>query len=163
MELLPWLVSAQYCARQGASAYLALWAFLLLLVGSAILARKTSRVLSRTFVAFAVLTAFLGTSIFYGCSVAAPAEQGLGTNLPAAIYSTLRCLGVEAFGTATGWIVFAVSCIATIVLLVSAIIHLKKTARVFGFAGSALLLMVTFVTGFLLFFGFSWCTSSRLF
>ena len=163
VNLIPWLVSAQYCVRQGASAYLELWAFLLLLAGAAIITRSRSRALSRTFIAFAVLTGLQATSTFYGCSMVAPSEQGLGTDLPGGTYTILRCLGWEPFGTATGWIIFAAECIVAIVLFVLAINRWKRAGKVLGFIGSALLTIVACFSGFLLYFGFSWCTSSRLF
>lgn len=163
MGMLPWLVSAQYCARQGASAYLELWAFLLLLLTAAILTRSASRIVTGTLLALAVLTGILAVSMFYGCSMAAPSEQGLGTDLASGIYKTLRCLGYEVFGTATGWIVTATECIVAVVLFSLARARWKKAARVLGFTGSALLAILTLVTGFLVYFGFAWCTSSRLF
>ena len=162
MSSMFWL-SAGYCVRQGASAYLELWAFLLLLAGAAIVTRRSSRVLSGTFVAFALLTTALGISMFYGCSMTAASEQGLGTDMPAHTYSLLRCLGQGTFGMATGWIALAVECLATIVLFVLAIVRWRKIARVFAFIGSALLFALSCAGAFLLFFGFSWCTSSRLF
>lgn len=163
MGMLPWLVSAQYCARQGASAYLELWAFLLLLVAAAILTRSSSRVVTRTVLALAALTGILGASMFYGCSITAPSEQGLGTELASGIYRALRCVGHDVFGTATGWIVTATECTVAVVLFALARVRWKNAVRVFGFIGSGLLAILTLVTGFLVYFGFAWCTSARLF
>lgn len=162
MGVLFWL-SAQYCVRQGASAYLELWALLLLLAGASILTRKTSRVLSGGLGLFALLTAAVGASMFYGCAMTAASEQGLGTNLPGGTYNVLRCLGWEPFGTATGWVILAVECVATLTLLVLAIVRWKKAARAFAFVGAGVLLALSCATAFFWFFGFSWCTSSRLF
>jgi hypothetical protein len=156
-------LSAQYCVRQGASAYLELWAFLLLFAAAAIVLRRTSRILSGTCALFAVLTGIVGGSMFYGCSMTAAAQQGLGTDLPARTFNVLRCLGWEPFGTATGWVILAVECIATVALFTLAMVRWKKAARVLAFIGSALLLALSCASAFFLFFGFSWCTSSRLF
>lgn len=161
--MFPWLVSAQYCARQGATAYLILWAFLLVLIGAAMLIRSNARVMKSALLVFALLTSVLGVSMFYGCSIAAPSEQGLGTTMAAGVYTTLRCLGYEVFGTATGWIVTATECIAAIALFSLARVRWKKAGRVFGYIGSGVLLILTVATGFLAYFGFAWCTSARLF
>lgn len=163
VAMLPWLVSAQYCARQGASAYLELWAFLLLLVAAAILTRSTSRVLAGTTLALALFTGILAASMLYGCSMTAPNEQGMTTGLAPGIYTTLKCLGHEVFGTASGWVVTATECVVAIALFLLARVRWKKAGRVLGFTGSAVLTILTFVTGFLVFFGFSWCSSARLF
>ena len=162
VSVLFWL-SAQYCVRQGTSAYLELWAFLLLLAGASIRTRKVSRVLSAGLGVLALLTAVLGASIFYGCSMTAPAQQGLGTDMPAATFELLRCLGWQPLGTATGWSILGVEVAAMLTLLVLAIVRWRKTARVFGLIGSGMLLALSCAGGFLWFFGFSWCTSSRLF
>lgn len=163
VAMLPWLVSAQYCARQGASAYLELWAFLLLLVAAAILTRSTSRVLAGAFFALALLTGILAASMLYGCSMTVPNEQGMATDLAPGVYTTLRCLGREVFGTASGWVVTATECAVAVALFFLARVRWKKAGRVLGFIGSAFLTILTFVTGFLAFFGFSWCASARLF
>jgi hypothetical protein len=163
MGMLPWLVSAQYCARQGASAYLELWALLLLLVAAATLTRSTSRATRGTLVVLAAVTGILALSMFYGCSMTAPSEQGLGTTMASGTYTTLKCLGYGVFGTATGWIITAVLCIAAIVVFTLARVRWKSAGRVFGFIGAALLTTLTFISGFLVFFGFAWCTSARLF
>lgn len=155
--------SAGYCVRQGATAYLELWAFLLLLAGMAIAMRRRYPALSVTFVTFALLTGIHGASMLYGCSMTAASEQGLGTDLSGGTYEVLRCLGWSPLATANGWIAFAIECIGTIVLLVLAIVRWKRVVRVFGFIGSALLFALSCAGGFLLFFGFSWCTSSRMF
>jgi hypothetical protein len=83
--------------------------------------------------------------------------------MAAGIYTTLRCLGWDVLGTATGWIVTATLCIAAIVVFTLALVRWKSAGRVLGFIGSGLLAILTFASGFLVFFGFAWCTSSRLF
>ncbi|HZZ00703.1 MAG TPA: hypothetical protein VFE36_14130 [Candidatus Baltobacteraceae bacterium] len=160
---MPWYIPAQYCARQGATAYLEMWALLLVLAGAAILTRRTSRFLAGTFVVFAALTGILGTSMFYGCSVSAPAEQGLGTNLPAATYGILRCFGHDVGYTAYGWVLFVLSCGGAIALFVFGIIRWKQAGRALAIIGAALLAMAAFAVSFFLLFAFSWCASSRLF
>lgn len=156
-------LSAQYCVRQGASAYLELWAFLLLLAGAAILTRRFSRVSSGVLTLLAVLTGGVGASIFYGCSMTAAADQGLGWFGDRAWYTPLHCLGQNALGNATGWCLIVATCLGAILLLRLGIIRRKPSARVMAFAGSAVLLVFAFAQGFFFTFGWSWCTSSRLF
>lgn len=161
--MIPWHVPAQYCVRQGATAYLEMWALLLAFAGAAVVTRKTSRALSGTYVAFAVLTGVLGVVTFYGCSMTAAGEQGMGTDLPSGTYTILRCLGYDVYSLANTWLLFAVSCTAAIALLVFGLIRWKKAARAYAFTGSALLTIAAFAFAFFLAFGFSWCSSSRLF
>ena len=159
--MLFWL-SARYCARQDATAFIELWALLLVLIAAAVVTRKRSRVYSGTLVVFAALTAAYGSSIFYGCSMTAANEQGLGSDLAASTFNILRCLGNDALGTATGWALLVVLCLAAIALLVLGVVRWKALTRVLAFAGSAVLLILTFALAFFLVFGFSWCTSQRL-
>jgi len=161
--VIPWHVSAQYCARQGATEYLEMWALLLVFAGGAVLTRKASRGVSGAFVGFAVLTGVLGASMFYGCSMTAASEQGMTTDLPHATYTILRCLGYDVRYLTNSWALFAVSCAGAIALLIFGTIRWKRAARAYAFTGSALLTVAAFVFAFFLLFGFSWCSSSRLF
>ena len=157
-------LSARYCARQDAHAFLVLWGLLLLLAGSAVAAQRfKARFFSRAILLFAFLTVALSASIFYGCSMTAASEQGLGSDLPAGTYTFLRCLGWDALSTVLGWTILVVSCIVALGLVVVGIRHRRKAVRIVAPIGAALLSIVTLLMGLGLLFGFSWCTSERLF
>jgi cytochrome c oxidase subunit IV len=154
--------SVRSCVRQDAGAFLELWALLLVLAGCAYVVRPASRAYARVLALFAFLTAVFAGAIFYGCSMTAAGEQGLGTDLPANTYTTLRCLGNDAFSTAMAWTTFVVPLIAGIALALFGAVRWKAARRVVAFIGAAVLLIVACAGAFLSVFFFSWCTSQRL-
>jgi hypothetical protein len=169
---LPWL-SAQYCARQNATAFLELWGLLLVLCGAAAATLFAARRLGsdRQFAArfcagalllFALLTGILAASTFYGCTATAASEQGLTSDLPAGTFTVLRCLGTSVLGMVNGWVLLVVTSIAAIALVVLGIFRQRAAVRVPAFAGATLLVILAFAFGFFLLFGFSWCESQRL-
>ena len=172
MSVLQWL-SAQYCARQNATAFLELWAMLLVLCGAAAAMRFAAPQLAKdrpfavrfctaALLFVALLTGIFAASIFYGCTATAASEQGLGSNLPAGTYTLLRCLGTNMFDLVQGWLLFAGCCIAAIALLVLGAVRRRIAVRVPAFIGSGLLAVAALACGFFLIFGFSWCESQRL-
>ena len=157
------LLSAQYCARQNATAFLELLALLLVLCGAATAARRFGlRFCSGALFFFALLTCIIAASMFYGCSATAANEQGLPSDLAAGTYTFLRCLGTDVFEMVQGWVLFAVSANAAIALVVFGVRRRRTAVRVPAFAGAALLVILTLTFGFFLLFGFSWCESQRL-
>ena len=172
MEVLP-LLSSQYCARQNASAFLELWALLLVLCGAAVVTLFAARRLggdrqfglrfcAGSLFFFALLNVVITASMFYGCSATAASEQGRPSDLAANTFTLLRCLGTDVFEMVQGWVLFAGSTNAAIALVVFGIRRRRAAIRVPAFAGAALLLILALAFGFFLLFGFSWCESQRL-
>ena len=167
------MLSAQYCARQNAAAFLELWGLLLVLCGAAVatlfVARRlgSERQFGARFCAgslffFALLTGILAASMFYGCSATAASEQGLGSDLAAGTFTILRCLGTDVLSTVQGWVLLVGSSIAAIALVIWGLFRRRAAVRVPAFIGAALLVVLAFAFGFFLLFGFSWCASERL-
>ena len=157
------MLSAQYCARQNATAFLELWALLLVLSGAAVTARQFGlRFCAGALFFFALLTGIIAASTFYGCSATAANEQGLPSDLAASMYTFLRCLGTDVFEMVQGWVLFVGSTNAAIALVVLGIRRRRAAVRVPAFAGAALLVILALAFGFFLLFGFSWCESQRL-
>ena len=166
-------MSAQYCARQDATAFIELWGLILVLCGAAAVtmfaARRfvggtqfAARFCTGALFFFAILTGLLAASIFYGCSATAASEQGLGSNLSARTYTTLRCLSTDVLSTVQGWVLLVGLSIAAIVLIVLGILRRRAAVRVPAFTGAALLAILAFACGFFLLFVFSFCESQRL-
>ena len=167
------LLSAQYCARQNATAFLELWGLLLLLCCAAVVilfvARrfKKERQFAARFCAgalffLALLNGIFASSIFYGCSATAASEQGLGSNLAAGTYNVLRCLGTDVLSSVHAWVLVVGSSIGTVVLSLFGVYRRGAAVRAAAFVGAAFLIVLAFAFGFFLFFGFSWCASERL-
>ena len=167
------VTASQFCARQNATAFLELWALVLVLCGAAAVTlfiarqlegsrRTAARCCAAALLALAALTGVLLVSGFYGCSATAPSNQGLPSQLPAATFTLLRCLGVDVFALANGWILFTASCIAAIVLLASALVRWRGARGVVALLGSAVCVLAASAIGFFLVFAFSWCRSERL-
>lgn len=168
-----WLLSAQYCARQNAASFLELWALLLVLcLGAAatlFAARRLAperqfsvRFCGGALLFFALLTAIFASLTFYGCSATAANEQGLPTQLPAGVFTALRCLGTDVLSTVQGWVLLVVSSIVAIALLVFGIFRPRVAVRVPAFAAATLFAILALAGGFFLLFGYSWCESQRL-
>lgn len=157
-----WL-SVRYCVRQDATAFLELWALLLALAGAAVALRSTARAWSRGLLCCAALIAAVGASIIIGCTMTGAADQGQGWDFSPAWYTPLRCMGYDALWSVNNWCSIVIFAIAGIALLQLGIVRRKTATRVFAFSGSAVLLILTLLSGFFLLFGYSWCSSSRLF
>jgi len=136
---------------------------LLALGGGAVALRPTARGWSRALLCCALLIAAAGASIIVGCTMTAAADQGQGWDFSPAWYAPLRCMGHDAFSTATAWCTLVLAGIAAIALLHLGIVRRNLASRIFAFLGSALLLMLASLCGFGLLFSYAWCSSSRLF
>lgn len=161
-----WGVGARYCVRQDAHAFMWLWGLFLALAAAAFLLRRRGRYFeAAVLLFFAICTGALGCIIFYACSASAPYQMGLGTpSISAARLTTITCLSQGAFSKAIVWTVIVLSCSAALGLVAWGRSRGKTAAlRACTYIGAALLLLVAAVAGFGAFFGFSWCSSSRLF
>ena len=161
-----WSLGARYCARQDAHAFMWLWGLFLVLAAAAYaLHRRGAGFGSAVFLFFALCTAALGFTIFYGCYRWAPYSMGLGTpSISAASLNAFMCLSQGAFSRAVGWTVIVASCSAAVGLITWARLRGRNAAiRASSYIGAVFLLLVAIVVGFLAFFVFSWCTSQRLF
>ena len=159
-------LSARYCARQDAHAFMWLWCLALVLGAIACSIGKGSARLARgALLFFAAATGLVGASIFYGCYRWAPFSLGMGApGLSARQLDTFMCLSQDAFGNSLGWTIVAVSCSAAAALIVWARSSAGSAGkRVSCSIGAALLMVVAVVVGLLMFVSFSWCLSRRLF
>jgi hypothetical protein len=161
-----WGLGARYCVRQHAHAFMWLWCLLLALTGAALIVRRRGRHFEAiVLLLLAVCTGALGLIVFYGCSASAPFSMGLGApNLSAARLTTLTCLGQAASASAFSWTIIALCCSAALGSVAWGRLRAKTTGvRVISYIGASLLLLLAAAAGFGWFFGFSWCSSSRLF
>lgn len=162
-----WSLGARYCVRQEAQAFMWLWGLLLALAGAAVIVRRRGRHFEAAVLLFlAVCTSAVGLVAFYACYASAPYSMGLGAppSLSAARLTALTCLGRGAFDLASIWTIVTVSCSAALGLVAWGRTRGKTAAlRACLYVGAALLLLVAAAAVFGWFFGFSWCSSSRLF
>ncbi len=143
-----------------------LWCVLLALAGAASIVRRRARPFeAAVLLLLAVCTATLGVAIFYACSATAPSSLGLGApDISAARLTTLTCLGQSASTSAVVWTVVVLLCGAALGSIAWGRTPGKSAAvRALCYIGVALLLLLAAAAGFAWFFGFSWCSSSRLF
>ena len=91
--------------------------------------------------------------------------MGLGApDRSAARLTALTCLGRDASASALTWTVVAASCSAALGSAAWGRLRAKSAGiRAISYIGAALLLLLAAAAGFAWFFGFSWCSSSRLF
>ena len=152
--------------RQHAHAFMWLWFLLLALTGTALIVCRRGRHFEATvLLLLAVCTGTLGLIVFYGCSATASFSMGLGApNISAARLTALTCLGQSASPSAFHWTGVALCCSAALGLVAWGRLRAKTTGvRAISYIGAALLLLLAAAAGFGWFFGFSWCSSSRLF
>jgi hypothetical protein len=143
-----------------------LWGLFLALAGAAFIVRRRGRRFeTAALLFFAVCTAAVGLVVFYACAATAPSSMGLGgpPGFSAARLTTVTCLGNRASVTAGTWTVIALSCSAALGLVSWGRSRRKTALRAGAYVGAALLLLVAAAAGFGWFFGFSWCSSMRLF
>jgi hypothetical protein len=142
-----------------------LWGLFLILAGSVVaLHRRGKRIGAGILALFALCTAALAVSIFYGCYRYAPHSMGLPATTDAAGLTTFMCLSRDAFGTATGWTIFVLCCSAAAAFISLARPRGKSTLfRASLYIAAAIALFLACAGGFLMFFGYSWCLSERLF
>lgn len=153
--------------RQDVHAFMWLWGLFLALVGAAFIVRwRRRRLEAAALLFFAVCTGAVGLVVFYACYASAPYSMGLGAppSVSAARLTTVTCLSHGASGTASMWTVVALSCSAALGLVAWGQSRRKTAAlRACAYIGAALLFLVAGAAGFGWFFGFSWCSSERLF
>lgn len=143
-----------------------LWGLLLALAAVAfIVRRRGGHFEAAVLLFFAACTGALGSIIFYGCYASAPYSMGLGApNLSAARLTMLTCLSQDVFARAINWTIIVLSCSAALGLVAWGRSRGKTAAlRACLYVAAALFLLVAAAAGFGAFFGFSWCSSSRLF
>jgi hypothetical protein len=143
-----------------------LWGLLLAFAAAAFLVRRLGRRLeAAVLLCFAVCTGALGAIVFYTCYASAPYSMGLGApDVPAARLTMFTCLSQGAFTLAFIWTVVALSCSAALGLIAWGRSRPKTAAlRTISYIGAAFLLFIAANAGFVSFFDFSWCASSRLF
>jgi hypothetical protein len=144
-----------------------LWGLFLALAGAAFMVRRRGRHFEAALLLFfAVCTGAVGLVAFYACYASAPYSMGLGAppSLSAARLTMFTCLSHRAFDLASIWTIVALSCSAALGLVTWGRTRGKTAAlRACFYTGAALLLLVAVAAGFGWFFGFSWCSSSRLF
>jgi hypothetical protein len=162
---LIWSLGARYCVRQEAHAFMWLWALLLTLAGGGVALRARRANFGSAFLLFlALCTGAIGFGIFYGCYRYAPFSMGLyEPYLSTANSELFRCLGKDALGTAVNWILIVVLCSAVVGFAALARRSRSVATIVLCYAIAGLVLLAVMAAGFLLFFGFSWCMSNRLF
>jgi hypothetical protein len=161
-----WSLGARYCARQHAHAFIWLWCLLLTLAGAALIVRRRGgHIESTVLLLLAACTGTLGGIVFYGCSATAPFSMGLGApNISAARLTALTCLGQAASSSAFLWTVVTLCCSAALGSVAWGRLRAKTAGiRAISYIGAALLVLLAAAGGFAWFFGFSWCSSSRLF
>jgi hypothetical protein len=161
-----WSLGARYCARQHAHAFIWLWFLLLAFAGAALILRRRGRPFeAAVLLLLAVCTGALGSIVFYACSATAPFSMGLGApNISATRLTALTCLGQSASTSAFLWTVVALCCSSALGSVAWGRLRGKTAAiRTLSYIGAALLLVIAGALGFAWFFGFSWCSSSRLF
>jgi hypothetical protein len=161
-----WSLGAKYCVRQDAHAFMWLWGLLLALTAAAFVVRRHGRhVEAAVLLFFAATTGALGFLTFYACYAYAPYSMGLtAPRTTAARLTTFSCLSQEALPSAFIWTIVALSCSAALGLIAWGRSHDNPAAfRLTTYIGAALLLLLAAAAGFVWFFGFSWCSSHRLF
>jgi hypothetical protein len=159
-------VSARYCARQDAHAFMWLWALLLTCCAIALgLQGRRQRFVRGLLWIFAAGTVAIGVAISYGCYRWAPYSMGLGTpEISAPALDTLRCLSQNTVPNAITWASIAFACTAAAGLVTWAISRKPAiVVRIACYLGAIVLLLTTAVSIFFLFFSFAWCSSQRLF
>ncbi|HEY5426970.1 MAG TPA: hypothetical protein VIJ77_10495, partial [Candidatus Tumulicola sp.] len=159
-------LGSRYCVRQDAHAFTWLWCLLLALAGGALAVRRRGRYFeAAALLFFALCTGALGFVVFYACYASAPYSMGLGApSALAARLTTFTCLSRGASTLTFIWTVVALSCSAALGLIATGHSGSKVAAiRVSFYIGAALFLLLAAAAGFVAFFGFSWCSSSRLF
>jgi hypothetical protein len=161
-----WSLGARYCVRQHAHAFIWLWCLLVALAAAAVAVRRRGRPFEATvLLLLAVCTGTLGLVLFYACSASAPYSMGLGApDISAARLTALTCLGESASASAFTWTLVALSCSAALGSIAWGRTRGKTAAtRALSYIGAALLLLLAAAGVFAWFFGFSWCSSRRLF
>ena len=112
----------------------------------------------------AVCTARSASLIFYACSATAPSSLGLGApDISAARLTTLTCLGHRALTSAVIWTVVVLLCGAALGSIAWGRTPGKTAAFALPLYRRGAVLLLAAAAGFAWFFGFSWCSSSRLF
>jgi hypothetical protein len=152
--------------RQDAHAFSWLWGLVLAFAGAALIVRRRGRRFEAAVLAvLSVCTGALGLAIFYACYASAPYSMGLGApDVPAARLTTLTCVSQGESMLAFLWAVVALSGSAALGLIAWGGSPGKSVAlRACLYIGAALLLLFAAAAGFVAFFNFSWCSSSRLF
>jgi hypothetical protein len=163
---LIWSLGARYCVRQDAHAFMWLWGLFLALAGAAVALRGRRASFGIPVLLFlAFCTAAVGFGIFYACYRWAPYSMGLsGPSISAADLNAFMCLSRDAVGTAGMWTVIVLACSTAVGLVAWARLRSRNAAiRAGCYIAAVLALLLAIAGGFLWFFGFSWCSSQRLF
>ena len=151
-------LSARYCVRQDAHAFMWLWGLLLILIGAALALRRSSWLLRMVLLAFALGTVALGAGILYACTAYAPLSLGLAVPISATDLTRIMCLSKDPFGTAIPWTVVVLSCSGAVALVLRSRASGKTaTSRAFAYIGAALLVVIAVACVLLAIFSFGMC------